>query len=97
MMEGKDPFSGLMNFLVMIDWNSITRAPANRNLVPANRIMEGVSEVDISKIPYPILIAGVALPHKKQQSIANRKTIGRDVSLSLFSITFPFGYSFVPL
>ena len=61
--------------------------PAIINLVPAKSILEGVSPGAMANSSYPILIAGEALPHKVQQKIAVRITIG-----SLVQIDFLFEF-----
>jgi hypothetical protein len=61
--------------------------PAIINLVPAKSILEGVSPGAMANRSYPILIAGEALPHKVQQKIAVRITIG-----SLVQIDFLFEF-----
>ena len=48
----------------------IVRTPAKINLIPANIIIEAVSDESILKRLYPILIIGKALPHKKQHTVA---------------------------
>jgi hypothetical protein len=59
----------------------MTIIPAIMNLVPAKRILDGVSPAAIANSSYPILIAGEALPHKVQQKIAVRITIGSFVHI----------------
>ena len=73
-----------------MDWNNITSIPARKNLIPAKRIMSRVPDDSIPNSSYPIFIEGVALPHKKQQSIASRNTAGSVVIQSFFFSIFSF-------
>ena len=53
----------------------MTRKPARKNLMPANRMIDHVSSPWMANISYPVLIEGVALPHRKQHTDASRKII----------------------
>ena len=44
--------------------------PAIKNLIPANKIYEGISPLVMSNSLYPILTPGKALPHRRVQTSA---------------------------